>query len=128
VALIIRWCTELKGPQVPFIVRPLTRAIAGQVDRQFLNQEFTKQFTFLEGQLETVSGDYLCGPNLTGADIMMIYPLQGALEGKILDRAKYPKVVAYVERLEQLEPWKRAVKIVEERTGEKFSIAPGMNN
>jgi glutathione S-transferase len=98
------------------------------VDKAFLNQEFTKQWTFLEGQLETSGGDYLCGPNITGADIMMIYPLQGALEGKLVDRAKYPKLVAYVARLEELEPWKRAVKIVEEKTGDKFSLAPGMNN
>ena len=112
---------------MPFIVRPLTRTIANQVDKEFLNQEFAKQFSFLEESLGSSGGDYLCGANLTGADIMMIYPLQGALEGKLLDRAKYPKVAAYVEKLESLEKWKKAVALVEEKTGEKFSIAPGMN-
>jgi len=117
---------QLKGPKVPFIVRPLTRTIANQVDKEFLNQEFTKQFSFLEESLSSSSGDFICGSNLTGADIMMIYPLQGALEGKLLDREKYPKVAAYVERLEGMEKWKKAVGVVEEKTGEKFSIAPGM--
>jgi glutathione S-transferase len=117
---------ELRGPAVPWLVRPLTSHIAGQVDKAFLNQEFAKQFTFLEEQLNTSSGGYICGAHLTGADIMLIYPLQAALVGKLLDRTKYPKVAAYVDKLEANEAWKRAVKIVEDKTGEKFSIAPGV--
>lgn len=119
--------SELRGPQVPFIVRPLTRTIANQVDKQFLNQEFRKQWDFLESQLSSSGGDYLCGSQLTGADIMMIYPLQGSLQGKLLDKASYPKIAAYVARLEGLKAWKKAVEVVEEKTGEKFSLAPGMN-
>lgn len=118
--------TELKGPAVPFIIRPLTKAIAGQVEKQFLNQEFKKQFDFLESQLGTSGGDFLCGPNFTGVDIMMIFPLQGAILGNLLDKVKYPKLAAYVDRLEARDAYKKAVKVVEERTGEKFSIAPGM--
>ncbi len=109
---------------VPFFVRPITRAIAAQVEKQFLNQELKKQFDFLESQLTTSGGDFLCGSSFTGADIMMIYPLQGTLETKLMDRNKYPKATAYVDRLQDRKAWKKAISIVEEKTGEKFSLAP----
>jgi glutathione S-transferase len=57
---------------------------------------------------------------------MMIFPLQGALEGKILDRTTYPKLAAYLDRLEARDAYKKAIKVVEDKTGEKFSLAPGM--
>lgn len=114
---------ELKGPAVPWIARPLTSIIADQIDKAFLNREFKNHFDFLEEQLNNSGGDYICGPQLTGADIMLIFPLQAALTGP-LDKPKYPKIVAYVGKLEANEAWKRAVKIVEEKTGEKYCVSP----
>ncbi|KIW04806.1 uncharacterized protein PV09_03991 [Verruconis gallopava] len=116
--------SQLKGPQVPFLVRPITRTIASQVEKQFLNQEIEKQFRFIEAQLGSSGGDFICGSELTGADIMLIFPLQGAIEAKVLDKAKYPNISAYIDRLEAREAWKKAVRVVEEKTGEKYSVAP----
>jgi glutathione S-transferase len=54
----------------------------------------------------------------------MIFPLQGAIASNILDKEKFPKIAAYVDRLEAREAFKKAIKVVEEKTGEKYSSAP----
>lgn len=61
--------TELKGPAVPFFVRPITRAVATKIEDSFLNPNFESNFNFLENQLATSpdNGKFLAGPKLTGA-------------------------------------------------------------
>jgi glutathione S-transferase len=115
---------ELKGPAVPFIVRPISRAIAGKVEDTFLAKNFKASFDFLENQLATSpeSGQFLCGPKLTGADIIMIFPLQGAKGRAGLTEEKYPLLWAYIKRLEERPAYQRAVQRAAEASGEKFSV------
>jgi len=47
----------------------------------------------------------------------MVFPLEGALQAGLL-RERYPLLVAYVERLQGREAYKRAVQRVVEETGE----------
>jgi glutathione S-transferase len=68
----------------------------------------------LEEQLETSGGNYLCGPYLTGADILLSFPLIAGGKRTGLSKEKYPKLGAYVERLENEPGYKKAVdKIIE---------------
>jgi glutathione S-transferase len=110
---------------VPFLLRPITKLMGKIGEKRFSNQEIAKHWDFLEGSLAK-SGDYFAGPNLTGADFIMSYPLQAALEARILDKTKYPKLKAWVDRIEAREAYHRAIKVVEAKTAEKFSLAPGM--
>jgi len=114
---------QLKGPMVPWIVRPITRAIANQVEASFLDPNLHSNYDFLEAQISTApeNGQFLCGPKLTGADIMMIFPLDAA-GGAGLTAEKYPKLTAYIQRLQEREAYTKAVKKVEDITGEKFSV------
>ena len=116
---------ELQGPSIPFIIRPITKLMGKIGEKRFFNQEIAKHWDFLEGSLAK-SGDFFAGPKLTGADFIMSYPLQAALEARILDKNKYPKLAAWVARMEAREAYVRAVKVVEDKTAEKFSLAPGM--
>jgi glutathione S-transferase len=95
-------------------------------EKRFYNQEITKHWSFLESQLATSGGDFFCGPRITGADFIMSFPLQSAIEARLLDKEKYPKLAAWVTRIESREAYQRSVKMVEEKTSEKFSLAPGM--
>lgn len=84
----------------------------------FLNENFKTHFGFLEGQLNSSpdGGQYICGKELTAADIMLSFPL---IAGKSrVDMSAYPKVGEYVKMLEQHEGYKNAVKKAEEATGE----------
>jgi glutathione S-transferase len=75
--------------------------------------------------LTTSGGDYLCGANLTAADILMSFPLVSAKTrfdsmGK-WDRgsfqAAYPTVWEYIERLETAPGFVAATKKMEEIDG-----------
>jgi glutathione S-transferase len=94
-------------------------------EERFSNQELAKHWDFLEDSLAK-SGDFFAGPNLTGADFIMSYPIQAALEARILNKQKYPKLTAWVARFEAREAYLKAIKVVESQTSEKFSLAPGM--
>jgi glutathione S-transferase len=66
-----------KGP-VPFLIKPITHAIVGKITSLFLAPNFKTRYTFLEDQLKTSpdGGEFLCGKNLTAADILMSFPLE----------------------------------------------------
>ncbi|KAI9709099.1 MAG: hypothetical protein M1820_003545 [Bogoriella megaspora] len=109
------------GPQ-PFFVRPITRAITNRVQSTFLAQNVKANFDFLEQQLETSpsGGEFLCGKELTGADILMIFPLEAAHGAGLFNSETHPKLVAYVKRLQEREASLKAEKRIEETTGEKY--------
>jgi glutathione S-transferase len=108
-------------------MKPITNAIAGRIESAFLNPNFESNWAFLENQLKTcgesegsdvsktVTEPYLCAPRLTGADILMSFPLIAAKgRGTTLKAEKYPLLYKYIERIEQEPGYKKAVaKIVE---------------
>jgi len=100
----------------PYLLKPLTRLLTSSVESAYLTPNLQRHFSFLESQLATSpgNGDFLCGTTLTGADILLSFPL-GAARGRAgLTREGFPRLWAYVERVEGREAFKRAVgKIVE---------------
>jgi glutathione S-transferase len=111
----------------PFFVRPITNLVASQVENQFLTRNIDSNLAFLEEQLRTSpeGGQFICGKELTVADILMSFPVI-AVNGRMLkdekNRAKYPLLVGYAKRLEGIEGYQRAVKKIEEIEG-KFSAS-----
>ena len=65
----------------------------------------------------SASTDFFCGDNLTGADIAMSFPLLGAKDRAGLTKDSYPLLWAYVERLEGIESYQRAVRKIREVEG-----------
>ncbi|MCJ1475446.1 hypothetical protein MMC13_004108 [Lambiella insularis] len=107
---------NINGPQVPWFIRPVTSQIASRINSMFLSPNFKTNFDFLESQLATSpkGGKYLCGKELSGADIMMVFPLGAARTRAGLSKEKYPLLFEYISRLEEFDSNKRAVeKIVE---------------
>lgn len=111
IALVV---LNIKTAPVPFFIRPITNGVANKIQSGFLDPNFATHFSFLEGQLKTSGGNYLCGPNLTGADIMLSFPLIAGGSRAGLTKEKYPTLHAYVERLENEPGYKKAAnKIIE---------------
>ncbi|KAI6712228.1 hypothetical protein PZA11_002265 [Diplocarpon coronariae] len=107
---------QIKGAPVPFFIKPITGRIAGEVNTSFLNPNFKSTYEFLEGQISSSphGGKYLCGPTLTGADVLCSYPLIAGRSRTGLTREQYPKLYDYVDRMEAEPGYKKAVaKIVE---------------
>jgi len=117
---------------VPFLVRPISSAIANQVISIMVYPNMKKHLGFLEQQLETSGGDFITGPTLTAADILLSYPLIAGATGfdsmgswaNGSARATFPKVYAYMERLEKQPGYQRAVEKTKEMDGGKFSLVP----
>lgn len=124
--------TALKGKQVPFIVRPISTVIANQVIAMTVYPNIKKHLAFLEQQLETSGGDYITGPDLTAADIMLSYPLLAGATGfdsmgkwpKGTAKESFPRLYAYMARLEQQPGYQRAVEKTKEIDNGKFSLVP----
>ncbi|KAI9752748.1 MAG: hypothetical protein M4579_005504 [Chaenotheca gracillima] len=103
---------NIKNGPVPFFIRPITNGIAGKINSMFLEPNLKTHFSFLEAQIASSpnGGDFLCGKELTGADILMSFPLE-ASKGRVgLTPDLYPKLCAYTDRLQQLDANKRAVQ------------------
>ena len=113
--------TEIRNAPVPFFLKPITRSIASRVDQAFLNENFKTQFSFLESQIASSpgGGKYLCGTELTAADILMSFPLIVASQQKI-DAKAYPKLAAYIKMLEENEVHKRSEEKAKEAGGGKI--------
>lgn len=106
----------------PFFVRPITSMVASQVEAAFLTRNIESNLAFLEQQLHTApeGGPYLCGKELTAADILMSFPIIAA-SGRILkdkkQQDKYPLLAAYAKRLEGADGYKKAVAKIEKIEG-----------
>jgi glutathione S-transferase len=96
--------------------------IAGQVDSKFVNPTLELNLTFLENYLATSpnNGEFFCGANLSGADIMMIFALEGAVQRAPLSDDSYPKLYHWVRRMQAREAYKRAGDRVAEASGEPY--------
>ena len=76
----------------------------------------TKQLAHLETLAASApdGGPWLCGSHLTGADFIMSFPLQGCKQFGFLKEDEHPKLLAFVDKVESSESYKRAIqKIVE---------------
>lgn len=112
----------IRNAPVPFFLRPITNSIANNVDSKYTNPELTNYLDFLETYLnESPSkGEYFCCEKLTSADIMIHFPLEGAIKKKSLNETDYPTLYKYVRRLQASDSYKRAGEAVEKASGEKY--------
>lgn len=126
-ALVI---SRLKSPQVPFFVRPITYIIANRIIAMFVYPNIKKHLAFINEQLATSGGKYLCGQTLSAADILMSFPLiagsgrfdeLGSWEGASW-KNEFPKVAEYVQVLEAEPGYKRSVEKIEAIDG-KFEAS-----
>lgn len=106
----------------PFFIRPITSMVASQVEAAFLTRNVDGNLAFLEDQLKTApeGGPYLCGKELTAADILMSFPVIAASQ-RILqvkkNAGKYSLIAAYAKRLQEIDGYKRAVAKIESIEG-----------
>ena len=116
----------LRGNQVPFIIKPITRAIIAKMEQLFFFPNMKAHFGFLEQQLATSpdGGEYLCGTELNAADILMSFPLIAALRGDndSISAKDYPKLNASVTRSEGQPGYKTSIEKIEKLTGEKYEV------
>lgn len=118
----------LKGDKIPFFIRPITNQIVGRVDNMYFKPNFKTHFDFLESQLASApnGGGFLCGNTLTAADVLMSFPLQaGQKRLKIINATDYPKLNDFVNKLDNMEGYKKSIERIEKESGESFTTMMG---
>ena len=110
----------IRTSPVPFFIKPITNAVANKVESGFLAPNFKTHYNFLEEQLKTSpdDGTFLCGNELTAADIMLSFPLAAGQSRSGFSREDYPRVWAYIDRLHEREAYQRAVQKIVDIEGE----------
>ena len=123
---VLMWTTAIRNSP-PFFVRPITNIVASQVENQFLTRNVEGNLAFLEEQLRTSpdDGQFICGKELTAADILLSFPVIAVTMRVLKERSnrdRFPLLIAYANRLEKVEGYQRAVNKIEEIDG-KFSAS-----
>ena len=107
---------------MPFFIKPITKGVAGKVDSSFVSPNLKTHLDFLEDQLATSpgGGEFFCGNELTGADILMIFPLEAAMQRAPIEEKTYPKLSAWVRRMQARACYKTAGEKASEASGEEY--------
>ena len=133
-AFMLGWVVSgLSSPQIPFFIRPITSMVGSKILANFIYPNVKGQLSFLEQQLSTSGGDYLCGEHLTAADVLISFGLITAKD-KVSSfgdwdgstpNTLYPKLYAYIARLQNTSGYKKSVqkvKEIDESLGIEFKL------
>jgi glutathione S-transferase len=96
---------RLKGPPVPWALRPITRKIASQVNATLIGPNLKTHGAFLEDALADTG--HFVGDALTGADILMSFPVQALVER---GGAALPHLSAFVQQIQARPAYQRALE------------------
>ena len=62
-------------------------------------------------------GGFICGPSLTPADFMMVFPLDAAQQWKYLTDEKHPLLTDYIRRIQARDAYQKAIQRIISETG-----------
>lgn len=93
------------GP-APWLLRPVLRGLSRAVKGKFAQPEIDRHLDFLEAEL--ARSTWFAGEELTGADILLSFPVQIAAAHAGLD-ARRPRLMAFRERVAARPAWQRAI-------------------
>ncbi|MAP95449.1 MAG: glutathione S-transferase [Ponticaulis sp.] len=91
----------------PFPIKQIVKMATSKVRELYHTPSLTKMYAYMNDVLE--ENDWFAGDALTGADIMMSYPVEAAIGRAGLDD-RYPHVLAWMERVKAVPSYQRAVQ------------------
>jgi len=94
------------GP-MPFFIRPVARGIADKVMGLMVRPNLKRQLDFMEAELGRSA--WFAGDQLSGADIMMSFPLEAAAQRAGLDASR-PRLWAFLQRIHARPAYQRALQ------------------
>ena len=112
-ARYLYWLHYAEGSLMPLLLLRLVLGKLGPLGwpaRPYVSKQLKLHLDFIEGELQS---DYFVGDELTGADIMLSFPLEAASSRAGLDASR-PRLFAWLKRIHARPADKRAL----ERGGE----------
>ena len=99
--------TSIPNQPMPFFVKPIARALCQRVQQQLIDPNLTTAMAFMEQHLQ--SHAWFSGPDLSLADFQMSFAV-AALLSRGKDADKYPRLRAYLQRMEARPAYQRALQ------------------
>jgi len=90
----------------PWVIRPIAKAIAGQVRSGYIGPSLTAALDYMESELGRSA--WFAGDELTAADVMMSFPVEAAAVRTNL--TEYPKLAAFLDRVHARPAYRRALE------------------
>lgn len=95
------------GKGVPFLARPLVRAVGNKVCDTFVDANLANHLDWIESELG--KSTWFAGEELSLADIQMSFPVEAGVSRAGGDTRR-PRMAAFVERMRARDAYKRAVE------------------
>jgi len=92
----------------PFFIRPISSRISASINDLYIMPNLSADFSMIESHLKTKA--FFAGASLSGADIMMSFPLEMAVSRAGLTKRKYPAIHQWLERIHARPAYKRALE------------------
>lgn len=97
---------KIDNAAMPFFAKPVARKISRQARSRFIRPQVQLHLQHVEREL--AGNTWLMGDAISGADIMMSYPLQAAAAR--FDLQGYSNIRAYLQRIESDPAYMRALR------------------
>lgn len=113
-SLVMQYVFMVAEEKVPALLRPLLLAVPRTIGKTFLGPRIDRALSYVNDSLKGRS--FFVGETLSGADVMMIFPLEASLT-----RAKgsYPEIARYVKEIHARPAYQRAL----DKAGVPYSYA-----
>ncbi|MFD1625281.1 glutathione S-transferase family protein [Azospirillum griseum] len=98
---------RMGGPQMPFLLRPIARKIAGAVTAAMVAPRLTQHLDHVEAHL--AANPWFAGDPFSVADIQMSFPLETAVARAGLDASR-PHIMAWLDRIHARPAYRRALE------------------
>jgi glutathione S-transferase len=94
------------GP-MPFIVKPVAKAIAQRAKRSFIEPQINRHLDYLESEIGRQK--WFAGKSFSAADVQMSFPLEAAAARGGLNATR-PKLMDFLDRIHKRPAYKRALE------------------
>jgi glutathione S-transferase len=91
------------APELPWLIRPIARMMMGGVTKSYLDPQIAAHIALWDAELSKSA--YFAGDELTGADIMMSFPVEAATARASLT----PKLSSYIASIHARPAYQRAL-------------------
>jgi len=112
--------SRLREPPVPFLIRPISKKIADQVDNAFTDPQIATHFSWVNEYL--TDHEWFSGDAIGAADIQMSFPLEAA-RSRAVKQGQYPQIDAWLERIHARPAYRRALE-----AGGEYAYGPDVDD
>ena len=98
---------KMKNSPMPFFVKPIAKKISNKILQSFVTPNVRNHLKHLENELAETG--WFAGNEMTGADIMMSFPLEGS-SVRVDMKNDYPNIKAFLKKIHAMPHYQKALE------------------